>query len=188
MDKKLIILGMGNTLLGDDGVGIYVVQELRNRCSAVEGIDFEYVSWGGFRIIDVLQNYKNAIVIDAINTNEKPEGYIHVLSHEELLHSIRMVSFHDVNFATAIEFASMLNIPMPNKIFVYGIEVRNIETFTEGLTPTAQKAADECIGMVMKRIESITLTPNPLSFRRGEACSPQHLVRRTPMEEGVGSE
>jgi len=155
MDKNLVVLGMGNTLLGDDGVGIYVAQELEKKCPVKEGTCFEYVSWGGFRIIDVLQNYKNAIVIDAINTNEKPEGYIHVLNHESLLHSIRMVSFHDVNFATAIRFASTLNIPMPEKIFVYGIEVRNIETFTEGLTPTIQKAADKCIGIVLNQIMKI---------------------------------
>ena len=155
MDKNLIVLGMGNTLLGDDGIGIYVARELEKRISPHVGICFEYVTWGGFRIIDVLQNFKHAIVIDAINTNDKPEGYIHVLDHNELLHSIRMVSFHDINFATAVEFASMLNIAMPESIYVYGIEVRNIETFKEGLSSLAKKAADRCIEMVMKRIGNI---------------------------------
>jgi hydrogenase maturation protease len=155
MKRNLIILGMGNSLLGDDGIGIYTVKELEKRCAFKEEIDFESVSWGGFRIIDVLQNYKNAIVIDAINTNEKPEGYIHVLNYKEMLHSIRMVSFHDVNFATAVEFASILNIPMPESIFVYGIEVRNTETFTEGLSSKAKKASEKCVGMVMERIRNI---------------------------------
>jgi len=152
---KTIILGVGNQILGDDGVGIYVAKELEKRCPVKEGIDFEYVSWGGFRIIDVLQNYEKAIVIDAIDTGEKPEGYIHVLTHESLLHSIRMVSFHDVSFATAIELSSVLNIPMPESIFIYGIEVRDIGIFREGLTPAARKAANKCIDMVINRILSI---------------------------------
>jgi len=155
MEKNLVVLGMGNTLLGDDGIGIYVARELEKRIAPQKGIFFEYVPWGGFRIIDVLRDFKHAIVIDAINTNEKPEGYIHVLNHNELLHSTRMVSFHDINFATAVEFASMLNITMPGSIYVYGIEVRDIETFKEGLTPAAKKAADRCIEMVMKRIGNI---------------------------------
>jgi len=155
MYKNLIVLGMGNTLLGDDGIGIYVARELEKKIAPQESIFFECVSWGGFRIIDVLRNFKYAIIIDAINTNEKPEGYIHELDHKNLLHSIRMVSFHDINFATALEFASMLKIPMPGSIYVYGIEVRDIETFREGLTLAAKKAADRCIEMVMKRIGNI---------------------------------
>jgi hydrogenase maturation protease len=155
MQKDILILGMGNTLLGDDGAGIYIVNELEKIIGARQGIDFECISWGGFRVIDVLKNYKTAIVIDAINYGEKPEGYIHITGKNNFLSSVRMVSFHDINFAIAVEFAERLNIPVPEKFYVYGIEVRNTESFSENLSPAVKLAAEKCIDMVIDKIIEI---------------------------------
>lgn len=156
MDKDILVLGMGNTLLGDDGVGIYIVNELEKIIGKHEGIDFESISWGGFRVIDVLQNYKTAIIIDAISSGKNPEGYIHVLDKNNFLSSVRMVSFHDINFATAIEFAERMNIPVPSKFYIYGIEVRNADLFSESLSPAVQQAAENCINLVQRKITEIS--------------------------------
>jgi hydrogenase maturation protease len=153
MVKGTIVLGMGNSILGDDGAGIYVVNELEKRIGRYDGIDFECVSWGGFRIIDVLHNYKDAIIIDAINTRKKPVGFIHVADNNKFIKSVRMVSFHDINFTEAIDFAKKLNILMPESITVYGIEVRNTEAFKEGLSPVVQAAAEKCIIMISDKIQ-----------------------------------
>ncbi len=152
MAKDLIVLGMGNSILGDDGAGIYVVSELEKRIGRQDGIDFECISWGGFRIIDVLQNYKSAFIIDAIKTGNMPVGFIHVAENNKFMNSVRMVSFHDINFAGAVDFARKLNISMPESITVFGIEVRNTEAFKEDLSPVVQAAAEKCISMITEKI------------------------------------
>lgn len=155
MKNDILVLGMGNSILGDDGVGIYIVNELEKIIGKHQGIDYKCISWGGFRIIDALQDYKNAVIIDAINSGEKPEGYIHVTDKNNFLSSVRMVSFHDINFALAVELAERMGIQVPEKFHVFGIEVRNTASFSENLTPRVRKAADECINIIIEKLNEI---------------------------------
>jgi hypothetical protein len=67
-----------------------------------------------------------------------------------------MVSYHDINFASALEFAEKMCIPVPENIYIYGIEVRNFEAFSEKLSIEAKNAAARCIEVVMHKINEIT--------------------------------
>ena len=149
----LIILGMGNKFFGDDGVGIIIAEKLSEILKDQKNIAVEETNWGGFRIIDLLSGYKNAIVVDALKTGKMPVGYIHNLDYKDLIHSVRMVSFHDVNFATAVEFAKEIGRPMPENITVFAIEVEETDHFSETLTPKVMEAIDICIQMIMEEIK-----------------------------------
>ena len=150
IDKgKTIILGMGNKFFGDDGVGIVIAERLKEIYESFPQITVEETNWGGFRIIDLLSGFKTAIIIDALRTGKKPAGFIHKLDYKQLIHSVRMVSFHDVNFATAVEFAERMDIPMPEEIFVYGIEINKSDHFSEKLTKEVSNAVDNCIHLIL---------------------------------------
>jgi hydrogenase maturation protease len=151
--EDLIILGMGNKFFGDDGVGIIIAEKLSHTLKDQNNITVEETNWGGFRIIDLLSGYKNAIVVDALKTGKEPAGYIHKLDYKDFVHSVRMVSFHDVNFATAVEFAKEIGRAMPENIIVFAIEVEETSYFTETLTPKVEEAIDVCIQMIMKEIK-----------------------------------
>jgi len=152
---RLLILGMGNTLFSDDGVGIAVVRELRERFRQNEHIEVLETSWGGFRIIDLLSGYDAAIVVDAIQTGQKPVGSIYHLQPEDFLNSVRMVSFHDINFATALEFARQMDIPMPEYISIYAIEVVDTELISEEMTPAVRPAVQQCVRKIVSEIENM---------------------------------
>jgi hydrogenase maturation protease len=143
---------MGNKLFGDDGVGIVIAEKLKSILADNDIINVEETNWGGFRIIDLLSGYKTAIVVDALRTGTKPTGYIHQLDYKDLIHSVRMVSFHDVNFATAVEFAKEINIPMPENISVYAIEINESNYFSEKLSDDASLAVEKCIQMILDEI------------------------------------
>jgi hydrogenase maturation protease len=151
--ENLIILGMGNKFFGDDGVGIIIAEKLSEILKDQNNITVEETNWGGFRIIDLLSGYKNAIVVDALKTGKKPAGYIHKLDYKDFIHSVRMVSFHDVNFATAVEFAKEIGRAMPENIKVFAIEVEETDHFSETLTPKVKEAIDTCIQMIMEEIK-----------------------------------
>ena len=153
---ELIILGMGNKLFGDDGIGIVIAQKLKEYFKGVDSIYVEESNWGGFRIIDLLSGYKNAIVVDAIQTGKHfSPGYIHQFNYTDLIHSTRMVSFHDINFATAVEFAKQLDIPMPQNIIIYAIEVTEINTLTELISPKVYNSINDCINKVLTDINDL---------------------------------
>ncbi len=170
---KTVILGLGNTLLSDDGAGVLAARRLQTVIGKADDVDVVESGWGGFRIIDLLSGYDRAIIIDAIKTGLQPVGYIHRVDGRELVHSVRMVSFHDINFATALEFAREMGIPMPGNVTVYAIEVAETEVFSEFITPGVRRAIEECVRQVLdelswhkpieaeKNPERIWKTPEP---------------------------
>ena len=151
-EKKLIILGMGNELFGDDGAGVLVARKLQKILKDQKEITIESTNWGGFRIIDLLSGYKNAIVVDSLKTGMQPVGYIHKLDYRCLINSVRMISFHDINFATAVEFAKQMKIPMPETISVYAIEVKETETMTEIITNEVKDAVEKCVYQILDEV------------------------------------
>ena len=149
---RTIIIGLGNKLFGDDGAGIAVAEKLREFINTNRAIEITTSSLGGLRIIDLLSGFDKAVIVDSIITGQHPPGYIQKWNYEEMINSTRMVSFHDVNFATAVKFAEHLNIPMPTEISVYTIEVRNVESFSESLTPKIKDAVDLCAQRILVEI------------------------------------
>ena len=149
---KIVILGMGNTLLTDDGIGIVIANKLHELYDDHECVDVKETSWGGFRIIDLLSEYDSAVVIDAIKTGDQPVGTIRRFKPSDFVHSVRMTAFHDINFATALQFAKQLDIPMPEDISIYTIEVEETERISENLTPKVQSAVEQCVGQIKNEI------------------------------------
>lgn len=151
---KATILGMGNTLLNDDAVGIivkrYLQLHLNNSCK----IDFKETSWGGFRIIDLLRGYDYAIVIDSIKTGQKECGYIHHLKTSDLLPTLRLNSYHDINFITAIKLAEALNEKMPSDIDIFAVEVEDTTMISESMTTAVVNSVKECTKKVVETLKS----------------------------------
>ncbi|MEG8946469.1 hydrogenase maturation protease [Rosettibacter firmus] len=144
MKLPLIILGLGNNILGDDAAGILVAEKLGKKLKDFSLIKVESTSLGGLRIIDFLKNYNSAILIDSIRTGLKPAGYIHKFSNKDFVNSIKMVSYHNLNFSTAIEFAKKIGIPMPEEIFIYAIESKSISEFTYKISVEVKYAINKC--------------------------------------------
>ena len=162
---KVIILGMGNTLLSDDGVGILVAKELKKIIPENHFIEIAETSWGGFRIIDLLTGFDKAIIIDSIKTGSKPRGSIHYFKPADMVPSIRMVAFHDINFNTALEFAKQYGISMPDDISIYAIEVTDTETIAERCTPPVQRAVNHCTKRILDELGKI-MSPRIFQSRR----------------------
>jgi hydrogenase maturation protease len=151
---EIIILGMGNKFFGDDGVGIIIAERLKEILKDIPEVTVEETNWGGLRIIDLLSGYKSAIIIDALKTGKQSAGYIHKLDYKDLIHSVRMISFHDVNFATAVELAKELSIPMPGDITVYAVEINQSDYFIEELSEEVNAAVDKCVQLIFDEVNT----------------------------------
>ena len=71
-----LIIGLGNPILGDDGAGWRVAQEVRSRLGGLhsEQVDIECLSVGGLGLMEHMIGYRRAIIVDAITTGEGSEG------------------------------------------------------------------------------------------------------------------
>lgn len=151
---KTLVLGLGNPLLSDDGVGFYVARELKKRLDHSEVTVME-TSLAGLSLLDLLIGYDRAILIDAIKTPRGEAGQIYRLTPDVLDATRHTASPHDVNFATALQFGSRLSLALPRQIDIFVIEVVDTSTFSEECTPEVKRAIPVCAEMIIQELSSV---------------------------------
>lgn len=130
--KQTLILGIGNILLGDEGIGICVIeylqaQQLPNTVECIDG------GTAGADLLDLLCNRQKVIIVDAIDADAAP-GTMLRFGLKDLLAAKRpQLSLHDLDIPQTLEMTRLLNCPPCEVIFI-GIQPQSI-TCTMGLTP-----------------------------------------------------
>ena len=131
---RVVVVGLGNAILGDDAIGIVVARELMSRIPP-EAATVVESSWGGMRFLDLLAGFDAAIIIDAITWKRGPPGTIYRLSPEQALPTVRATSFHDIPLGHALQLGGMLGIPMPTRVVFLAIEATDTMTVCTHLDP-----------------------------------------------------
>ena len=152
---KTIVLGVGNPILCDDGVGIHVAREIKDRVND-PNIDVDIALTGGMNLLDLLTGYDKAILIDAVNIKDAKVGDVKCfpLSCLSTTHSNNP---HDVSLLEALELAKKLGEDkIPKEIIVIGIVLKEIPyVFGEELSPAIAKAVPKAIKLTMSEIDKI---------------------------------
>jgi hydrogenase maturation protease len=155
---KTLVLGLGNDILCDDGVGIYIANGIQERLQTLvipnQEIEVKTAMLAGFNLLDLLAGYDRVILIDAIKTNRGKVGEIYRLTPDSFKTTPRLFSFHDIDFPTALELAKRLKIPMPNEIKIFAIQVQDTETLSETCTPEVAAAIPKVIDLVLQALEN----------------------------------
>lgn len=149
---KTLVLGLGNEILCDDGVGIYVARELKKALADRKDISVAEAGLAGLGLLDLLAGYQKAIVIDAIQTRDGETGQVYRLKSNDLAATRHTASTHNVNLASALELGRQLGLSLPSEIIIFGIEVADVTTFNEQCTPQVKKAIPKCVDMVLQEI------------------------------------
>ena len=131
---KTIILGLGNSLLGDDAIGLILVEKLSEQIKHPD-LDFKTSEKVGLNLIELVQDYDRAIIIDSIITGNHPPGTVLEFSLDDLPDNPRLRCPHDADFKSAIILARKTGLKMPEEIIILGIEVIDNLTFTQDLSP-----------------------------------------------------
>jgi hydrogenase maturation protease len=150
---KTLVLGIGNPILGDDGIGFHVAQELANLIKD-EAIDVKDASTSGLILLDIIRGYEKVVIIDAIKTEEGEPGEIYRLRPNDFFRTVHLAtSVHDANLPTVIELGNKL-VPeeMPHEIVIFAIEVKEIETFTVEMTPQVKEAIPNVTNLVLDEL------------------------------------
>ena len=140
---KTLILGLGNPILSDDSVGLHVARVLDKRLVQPEVVVVE-TSATGLEFLDLLAGYDRAIIIDAIQTNEGKPGQVCRLTPDDFDNTRHTSMPHDINFATALELGKKLGLPLPQQIVIFGIEAKDLISFSEECTPEVMAAIPDC--------------------------------------------
>lgn len=149
---KTLVLGLGNPILSDDGVGFQVARELKTKLDQQE-VTVEETSLAGLGLLDLLADYDRAIIVDAIQTVGGKAGQIYRLDLEAFNATLHAASPHDVNFATALELGTQLGLTLPRQIEIFAIEVADASTFSEQCTPDVRQAIPVCVEMIIQELK-----------------------------------
>ncbi|MEM2900366.1 MAG: hydrogenase maturation protease [Thermoplasmata archaeon] len=154
--NKILVIGIGNPILGDDGLGIHAVRSISEECKGYKNLSFKEASIGGLGILEEILDYDKVIIIDAMVTGKHAVGEIKKLKVEDFSNTKHSTSPHDINFATALEIGKR-SMPerIPKEISIYAVEVgnRNIYNFSEELSPEIKESVKKVAKFVKKEIE-----------------------------------
>ena len=153
MKRKVLVLGLGNPLWGDEGAGIAVIKELKHK-DLPEGVDLKAEGTPGLKLLDLLKGYDEVIVVDAADMGLEPGEWrsfeldeVHLLSGEGARFA------HQFGLAEVLELSEALGIKMP-RVKIYGIQPQYLG-FGEELSPPATRAVQEVKETLAKELASV---------------------------------
>lgn len=150
-----VLIGLGNDIASDDGVGIHAARRFENEFGDRDNIEVVALPWAGFALLDILRGRRHAVIIDSLVSGTRPPGSIVRLDIDELSGSVRLNSFHDINYPTVMDLGRSLGWEMPDDIVIFGIETAVADEFGEDLTPAVADAVAAVVHEVKQFIETM---------------------------------
>ena len=167
---KTLVLGLGNPILSDDGIGFRVAKALQSKINQPEITVMEN-STSGLSLLELLIGFDRVIIIDAIQKSEGKVGQVHCLDPSAFDTTCPAAIPHDVSFAAALEFGSKLGLALPQKITIFAIEVKDVSHFSEECTPEVECAIHVCLEKVIQELnEGGICASSPLSKHSGNSA------------------
>lgn len=146
---QTLILGVGNLLLTDEGVGVHVIQALEKE-ELPEGVDLMDGGTGGFHLVGRLQEYDKIIMIDA-TLDASPPGTIRLLHPRFVNDFPPLMSAHEIGLRDMIE-VMILTGKLP-EIDLIVVSVENISEVRIGLSPKVAEAIPAVMRLIRKQLE-----------------------------------
>jgi hydrogenase maturation protease len=158
---KTLIIGLGNPILGDDGVGWKVAQEVERQLPSTTydsaSITVECFSLAGLSLMEQMLGYQRVILIDSLNTGQHPQGTVVTFSLDSLadLTYGHSASAHDLSLKNALKLGRSLDAELPadDQVQIVAIEAQHVYDFGETLTPEIEKSVPVAVGQVLKLLQ-----------------------------------
>lgn len=151
--KKTLVLGIGNTIRGDDGVGIEIVRELAELIDP-KTAEIKKTSEAGFGLLDLVLGYKRLIIVDSIHTRNGKEGDICRFTLEDLKSSLHPQFSHNTGILQILAYGESMRLMVPEEIVVYTIEIEEINLYREGLNHKVKNTISKAVKLVEEEIRN----------------------------------
>jgi hydrogenase maturation protease len=154
LKKSTLILGIGNEILKDDGIGPKIVSRLAGEYPA-SNFDYQTASLGGLELVELIRGYQRVILIDAINTGQSQVGEVSFFTPKDFKETLHLSNLHDISFLQALELGKHINIPIPEDILIIAIEIREDKVFGEEFTTELQQRYEQIYQSIKEYIKNL---------------------------------
>ncbi len=145
---RRVVIGLGNTILADDAVGVHVARALA-REPLLTDVDVHESCRGGLDLLELLVGYDEAHIIDALVALTEPVGTVRRLAVADLPRALNLASSHEVDLTTAIILGRRLELQLPSRITIWGVFVSDPFTICDEMTPALRAALANCVRCVL---------------------------------------
>jgi hydrogenase maturation protease len=152
LEKRTLVLGIGNLLMGDEGVGVHAIREME-KTKVPDHVSLLDGGTGGFHLLSLFQEYDPIIVIDA-TMDQKPEGDVQLRRPRFASDFPRTLSAHDIGLRDLLESATLLG-PLP-RLFLITVSIKDLQTMSTELSPNIRGS----LPAVVETVKNILSTEN----------------------------
>ena len=153
--KRTRVIGLGNTILSDDGVGVYAVREVRRRLDAMgcaETADVVETEVGGFALMELMDGWDQVILVDSIQFDGLEPGTVVKIDPADLRTSLRIRSVHEIDLPTVLSLGRCMGLHMPGSLCIYGIQAKDARTFGENLTSPVRHGMQAAVNLMLDHL------------------------------------
>ena len=148
---RILVLGLGNDILGDDAVGLLAARRLRE----ILPTDVKVLesAGSGLDLLDLLEGFEEALILDSILTGQHSPGTILEFSSADFQKAVAP-SPHYAGLPELLQMAERLGIPSPKTIRILACEVADPYQIREGLSDTAREALPGLLTRAQEIVDS----------------------------------
>jgi hydrogenase maturation protease len=143
----VLVLCLGNPLRRDDAVALHVADALD--AAPEPGATVRRSAASGLYLLDEMEGFDRVVVVDAVRTAARPPGSVLSFALEDL-RAPEGPSPHSVGLPSALARARAAGAPVPGRVHVVAIEVEEMDTVGEGLTPAVAAAVPAAVAEVRR--------------------------------------
>jgi hydrogenase maturation protease len=152
-EKRILILGLGNPILSDDGIGLLLTKNLEGK---FPGVECASITLAGLELLDILVGYDHLFLIDAATGTGGEPGEVKEISDGK--GALHLFTSHGVDFFEILRMGRDAGLQMPEPAAVFGIEIGNATDFGTALSPPLLAALPCLEGTITDRIREIMVS------------------------------
>lgn len=159
---KTLVIGLGNPILGDDGVGWKIADVVASTVGPQSSIEVDTAALGGLSLMERMLGYDRVVLVDSMETGQGPVGSVRRFPLASLPNPMagHSASAHDTSLITALKTAESLGVEVPKRVDVVAVEAQNVYDFSEELSPPVAAAVPDAVQAVLDLIQG---APHDLS-------------------------
>lgn len=151
---KLLVMGIGNMLLTDDGVGVFAAQTLMKE-SFPPNVTVMEAGTFTHDVFYLFEGYDAVLVLDIVHARGEP-GVIYRLSEAQLVDNEKQrLSIHDIDLIDSLNMAELLHGKRP-QLLVLGMEPADYTTWNIGLSPRVQERFEDFLAVIREEIRTLS--------------------------------
>lgn len=160
MPENILVLGIGNPLMTDEGVGVRIAELLMSGYEFPETVEVVDAGTMGLGMMNMLRDRDLVIVADAVDNTGQAPGTVFLMTPEELAPAQVLHTLHDVRLTNVLEAAELTGIHV--EVVCVAVQVGSMKQWVTELTPEVEASLPTAVAAVLDILESRGVTPLPV--------------------------